>query len=224
MRVVLLGPPGAGKGTQAGRLADGLGVPVISTGDIFRRNADEGTELGRVAEGYMSRGELVPDDVVVAMVAEALEGAGQGFVLDGFPRNIAQAEALERRLEEMGLPLDLVLAFLIDDDEVVRRIAGRRVCLSCQTPYHAESSLPKRAGVCDACGGRVVQRDDDREEVVRRRLEVYHASTKPLIEFYGARGLLREVDGSGPQDEVAARVDEAVGRASSTASPGLSDR
>jgi adenylate kinase len=220
MRLVLLGPPGAGKGTQAGRLADRLGAALISTGDIFRRNADEGTELGRVAQGYMSRGELVPDDVVVAMVAEALEGAGQGFVLDGFPRNIAQAEALERRLEELGLPLDLVLAFLIDDDEVVRRIAGRRVCLSCQTPYHVETFPPKRAGACDVCGGRVVQRDDDREEVVRRRLEVYHASTKPLIDFYGARGLLREVDGSGPQDEVAARVDEAVGRASTTAGRG----
>lgn len=220
MRVVLLGPPGAGKGTQAGRLADRLGAALISTGDIFRRSADEGTELGRVAEGYMSRGELVPDDVVVAMVVEALEGAGQGFVLDGFPRNIAQAEALERRLEELGLPLDLVLAILIDDDEVVRRIAGRRVCLSCQTPYHVETAPPTREGVCDACGGRVVQRDDDREEVVRRRLEVYHASTKPLIDFYAERGVLREVEGFGPQEEVAARVDEAVGHASSTAGRG----
>jgi adenylate kinase len=220
MRVVLLGPPGAGKGTQAGRLSDRLGAALISTGDIFRRNADEGTELGGVAQGYMSRGELVPDDVVVAMVAEALGGAGHGFVLDGFPRNIAQAEALERRLHELGLPLDLVLAFLIDDEEVVRRIAGRRVCLSCQTPYHVDTGPPTREGVCDACGGRVVQRDDDREEVVRRRLEVYHASTKPLIDFYAERGLLREVDGSGPKEEVAARVDEAVGLASSTAGRG----
>jgi adenylate kinase len=207
MRIVVLGPPGAGKGTQAHRLS---GVPLIATGDIFRQNVEEGTELGRKARSYMEAGELVPDEVVVEMVVGALRRAPRGFVLDGFPRTLPQAGALERELAALGAPLQAALAFRVDDELAVKRLAGRRTCSVCQRSYNVVFHPPRRPGRCDACGGELVQREDDREEIVRRRIEVYHRQTEPLLGFYRDRGLLREVDGEGTEDEVAARVRAAL--------------
>jgi adenylate kinase len=211
VRVVLLGPPGAGKGTQAKRLAERFGLAHISTGDIFRDNVRRGTELGALANRYMAEGELVPDDITVRMLVEALSGAEAGFVLDGFPRTIAQAEALERELAAMGRPLQAALAFAIDDEVAVKRIAGRRTCRSCQHPFNVEFDPPRTPGVCDACGGELVQRPDDAEDVVRRRLEVYKESTAPVIGFYAERGLLREIDAGAEEEEVTERAVAALG-------------
>jgi adenylate kinase len=211
MRIVLLGPPGAGKGTQAARLTKRFGMSHISTGDILRRNVGEGTELGRLAETYMGAGELVPDDVVVAMVLSSLEVIADGFMLDGFPRTIPQAEALDGGLAVAGRPLHAALALMIDDEIAVKRIAGRRTCANCQTPYNLEIDPPKVAGVCDRCGGPLVQRPDDAEDVVRRRLQVYNESTAPLLKYYSERGLLREVDAFGTEAEVFERAVAALG-------------
>lgn len=204
--MVLLGPPGAGKGTQAARLAERFGLRHISTGDIFRKNVGEGTELGLLAKKYMDAGELVPDDITTRMVGATLGESSRGYLLDGFPRTIPQAEALEAELTAQGRPLTTVLSFVIDEEVAVKRIAGRRTCANCQRPYNVELEPPARPGVCDACGGPLVQRPDDAEDVVRRRLEVYHLSTEPLIAFYRERGLLREVNADGPEDEVAERA------------------
>ena len=209
MRIVLLGPPGAGKGTQARRLSERYGIELIGTGDLFRDHVRNGTELGRLARKYMDAGELVPDDVVVEMVAQAL-GSSDGFILDGFPRTTAQAEALERRLEEMGRPLTAVLGFDLPDELAVQRIAGRRTCSRCGETANVALDPPKVEGVCDRCGGELIQRDDDREETVRRRLEVYHESTAPLWDFYRDRGLLRVVEAVGPEHEVTERAIRAL--------------
>jgi len=213
MRVVFLGPPGAGKGTQAARLSARRGVPHLSTGDVLRRAVAEGTPVGRRAKPFMDRGELVPDDVVDAVVEERLarSDAAEGFLLDGYPRNPAQADALDRVLARRGVRLDGVVYVHVDDDELVRRIAGRRVCPKCDDAYHVTSRPPRRAGVCDRCGAALVQRDDDREEVVRRRLAVYHAKTAALVERYREKGLLVRVDGSRSVEEVARAVEEALG-------------
>lgn len=212
MRVVLLGPPGAGKGTQAARLAASWGVPHVSTGDAFRQAVAEGTALGKLAQEYMQRGELVPDEVVNGVVAARLarDDCAPGFVLDGYPRTLPQAEALEGMLEERGLRLDAVVDLTVSEEELVRRAAGRRVCSRCGANYHLEFRPPRHAGRCDLCGGELVQREDDRPETVSRRLAVYRRQTAPLVEFYRARGLLVEVDGGGTVEEVTLAILEAV--------------
>ncbi len=206
MRIVLFGPPGAGKGTQAHRLADYFGARLIATGDIFRKNVRHETPLGLKAKSYMDEGELVPDDVVIEMLMEELGRANNGFVLDGFPRTIPQAQALEEALAERGRPLQAVLRFKIPDEVAVARLAGRRTCSRCERTYNVEFKPPRIEGVCDACGGALIQRDDDREETVRHRLEVYHRDTEPLQKFYWDRGLLREVDAVGPVEEITRRA------------------
>ena len=203
--MILLGPPGAGKGTQAERLREDFGLPLISTGDILRSQVAEGTELGHEAKRYMDAGELVPDKVIVGMITERVgQGdARDGFLLDGFPRTIEQADALGEALT--GLDRRLTAALLIEapDDEVVRRLAGRRVCVKNPSHiYHVEFDPPKHEGVCDQDGSRLIQRDDDREETIRRRLEVYHSQTEPLIDYYDRAGLLRRLDGRRNADEV----------------------
>jgi adenylate kinase len=206
MRLVLLGPPGAGKGTQARHLVERFGLAHIATGDIFRSSIGQGTELGMLAKSYLDAGELVPDDVTTRIVMDTIDRTPDGFLLDGFPRTLPQAEALERELEARGRPLSAALAFLVDQDVAVKRIAGRRTCASCQTPYNVFFNPPRGEGACDVCGGPLVQRSDEDEETVRRRLEVYRGSTAPLLKFYSDRGLLREVDAEGTEDEVADRT------------------
>ena len=212
MRLVLLGPPGAGKGTQGHRLAEHFGVALIATGDIFRENLDSSTPLGLLAQSYMEKGELVPDDVVVRMVLERLDqpDAQDGFILDGFPRTMVQAQALEQALAERGRPLSAALRFVVGDDVAVKRLAGRRTCRRCQRTYNVEFKPPRREGVCDVCGGELRQRGDDAEETARHRIEVYHRDTEPLIFFFSERGLLRDVDAEGPEQEVTRRAVEAL--------------
>jgi adenylate kinase len=202
--LILLGPPGAGKGTQAERLQADFGLAHISTGDMLRAQVAQGTELGRRAEKYMKAGELVPDEVILGMIEQRIgeQDAREGFLLDGFPRNTAQADALAATLAESGRRLTAVLLIDVPDEEVVRRLAGRRVCLKGGHVYHVEFDPPKREEVCDQDGSRLIQRDDDREETIRRRLEVYARKTAPLIDYYENAGLLRRFDGRRNPDEV----------------------
>jgi adenylate kinase len=215
MRIVLVGPPGAGKGPQAVRLAEKLGIPHISTGDLFRANISRQTELGKLAKSYMDAGNLVPDEVTIAMAKDRMEqpDAANGFLLDGFPRNVSQAEALDRLLESEGIKLDAVLDLEVPEEEVVKRIAGRRVCRNDSSHvFHVTYSPPKKEGVCDVCGGELYQRDDDSEETVRKRLEVYHTQTEPIIDYYKAQGLVVTISALGPVDEVTQRALEALKR------------
>jgi adenylate kinase len=214
VRIVLVGPPGAGKGTQAHYIAAHLSIPAISTGDIFRRNVSQGTELGLEAKKYMDAGDLVPDEVTIAMVRDRITqpDARDGFLLDGFPRTIPQAEELERMLDEVGVGLDNVLELVVDDDEVVRRLAGRRTCRNCGHVWHAVFDPPKKADICDACGGELFQRDDDREETIRHRLEVYAEQTAPLVGYYADRGLLIGIDATGPVRDITRRALDALRR------------
>jgi adenylate kinase len=210
VRLVLLGPPGAGKGTQAKRLSERHGWRHIASGDLFRRHVQEGTELGRLARSYLDRGELVPDEVTVRMVSEEVARSPGGFVLDGFPRTVPQARALEERLAADGRPLSLAVLLVVDEEVAVARIAGRRTCSRCQRVYHAAFAPPREPGRCDACGGELVQRSDEDEATVRRRLQVYREQTAPVVGFYRDRGLLREVDAGGPEEEVAAKLEALV--------------
>ncbi|MGH8833794.1 MAG: adenylate kinase [Actinomycetes bacterium] len=214
MRIVLVGPPGAGKGTQAQFIASNLSIPKISTGDIFRTNVSHGTELGKEARAYMERGDLVPDSVTIAMVRDRLaEGdAADGFLLDGFPRTLHQAKVLDEMLDELGDRLDVVLELVVDDDEVVRRLSGRRTCRVCGRVWHLDFDPPTLDSVCDQCGGELFQRDDDREETIRHRLEVYAEQTAPLIDFYADQGNLVGLDATGPVEDVTERAIGALRR------------
>jgi adenylate kinase len=208
LNLVLLGPPGSGKGTQGERLQEDFRLPYYATGDILRAAVREGTELGRAAKEYMERGDLVPDEVIVGLIAErvARSEAADGFILDGFPRTIAQAEALDAKMEELGRMLTAAVLIEVSDDEVVRRLGGRRTCVKEGHIFHLEFDPPKNEGICDICGARLEIRDDDKPEVVRHRLEEYHSKTEPLVAHFERQGLLRRVDGSLSPDEVNDRI------------------
>jgi adenylate kinase len=212
VRVAFLGPPGAGKGTQARDLAQEWRVLHLATGDMLREAVATGSPLGREAKTYMDQGALVPDDVIIRMMAERLgAAAGRGFILDGFPRTIAQAEALARLLKDLGQTLDTVVYFDVSEPELLRRLTGRRVCRKCGHTYHLTSNPPKRPGVCDACGGELYQRDDDTEATVRNRLEVYRRQTAPLLDYYRQRNLLVTVSGEGPLATIRDAIRAAAG-------------
>jgi adenylate kinase len=212
VRLVLVGPPGAGKGTQAEFIAAHLAVPKISTGDIFRDNVARGTPLGSQARRYMDSGQLVPDEITINMVRDRLAepDAADGFLLDGFPRTVPQAVALDKLVADLGAGLDVVLELVVDDDEVIRRLSGRRTCRGCGKIWHIEFDPPLREGVCDRCGGELFQREDDRAETVAERLRVYGRDTAPLVDYYGAQGKLVGIDATGPVEDVTLRAIDAL--------------
>jgi adenylate kinase len=214
VRLVLVGPPGAGKGTQAQFIASHFAVPKISTGDIFRTNVSDGTDLGLEARKYMDAGDLVPDEVTIGMVKERLahDDTSEGFLLDGFPRTVQQAVVLDDMLAVHAVGLDVVLELVVDDEEVVRRLSGRRTCRRCGHVWHLDFDPPATEGICDRCGGELFQRDDDSELTIRHRLEVYADQTSPLIGYYGDRGLLSGVDATGPVEDVTERAINALRR------------
>lgn len=213
MKIIMLGAPGAGKGTQAKKIAAKYGIPHISTGDIFRANIKEGTELGTKAKAYMDKGELVPDELTCDLVVDRISkpDAAVGYVLDGFPRTIPQAEALTRALNERGEKIDFAVNVEVPDENIVRRMGGRRACLKCGATYHVEYNAPKVENVCDVCQGELVLRDDDKPETVQKRLSVYHAQTQPLIDYYQAEGVLAEVDGTQDIDVVFQDITKILG-------------
>jgi adenylate kinase len=204
MNIILFGPPGAGKGTQAKKMVDFYGIPQISTGDILRANVREGTELGLAAKAYMDKGELVPDEVLIGIIKNRLieQDCEKGFILDGYPRTIPQADALAVILDEIDKPLDVVLNLEVPDEELIERISGRLICSKCGASYNRTFNPPKKEGVCDICGGELYQRPDDREEAVKNRLDVYKKQTQPLIDYYAKQGILVSLDGTKDIDEV----------------------
>ncbi|WP_030201538.1 adenylate kinase [Streptomyces sp. NRRL S-87] len=215
MRIVLVGPPGAGKGTQAAFLAKNLSIPHISTGDLFRANISQGTELGKKAKAYMDAGDLVPDEVTIGMAKDRMEqpDAVNGFLLDGFPRNVSQAEALDSMLQGADMKLDAVLDLEVPEDEVVKRIAGRRICRNDSAHvFHVSYKAPKTEGVCDVCGGELYQRPDDTEDTVRNRLDVYHTQTEPIIDYYKAQGLVVTISALGEVQDVTKRAMDALNK------------
>jgi adenylate kinase len=213
MNLILLGPPGAGKGTQATRLTHDLDIPQISTGDMLRAAVKAGSPMGQKAKSFMDAGKLVPDEVVVGIVEERIAESDcrEGFMLDGFPRTVAQADALTAMLDKSGRAIDDVVCIQVDNDELVGRLTGRRSCRQCGAPYHIKFKAPAKEGACDACGGELYQRDDDQEVAIRARLQTYADQTEPLIAYYQERKLLRSVDGLGSMDEVYRRIRAALG-------------
>ncbi len=208
MRLVLLGPPGAGKGTQARMLSELAGVPQIASGDLLRAAVREKTALGKKVEGILQSGDLVPDEMVVKLIEERLDApdARKGFILDGFPRSVPQAELLSAMLSRRKASIDRALAVMVPDEEIVKRISGRRTCKNCQAMFNVTIERPRKPWVCDKCGGQLYQREDDAEETVRHRLDVYNATTKPLLDYYAAAGILTRVDGLGRPEEVEQRM------------------
>ena len=208
MKIIMLGAPGAGKGTQAQMIADKYGIPHVSTGDIFRENVKNGTELGMEAKKYMDQGALVPDELTVRILLDrvAKDDCKNGYLLDGFPRNIPQANVLDEALSKLGDKIDYAINVEVPDDNIIRRMSGRRACLACGATYHIEHVPPKKEGICDKCGNAVVLRDDDQPETVQKRLSVYHEQTQPLIDYYNSRGILKPVDGTRPMDDVFADI------------------
>lgn len=213
MRIILLGPPGAGKGTQAAGIVEKYNIPHISTGDIFRKNIKEGTELGKKAKGYIDQGLLVPDELTVGLVTDriAQSDCEKGFMLDGFPRNVAQAQHLDEYLKEVGISLDKVVNIEVDKDILVGRAVGRRICKSCGATYHVEFNPSKVDGVCDVCGGELYQRADDNEETVSKRIQVYLDETKPLVNYYSEEGIIANINGQQSIDNVFGDIVEALG-------------
>lgn len=213
MKIIMLGAPGAGKGTQAKMIAEKYGLPHISTGDIFRANIKNGTELGKEAKEYMDKGLLVPDELTVRLLLDrvAQDDCKNGYVLDGFPRTIPQAEVLDEKLSELGEKVDFAINVDVPDENIVNRMSGRRACLSCGATYHIVSIPPKKEGICDVCGSELVLRDDDKPETVQNRLKVYHDQTQPLINFYEKKGVLRSVDGTLPMEEVFTAITKILG-------------
>ena len=213
MNLILLGPPGAGKGTQAESLSDDYEIPQISTGDMLREAIKAGTEMGQKAKSFMDAGSLVPDEVVVGIVADRIQqqDCSHGFMLDGFPRTTVQADALADMLGKQGRKIDHVVCIQADNEELVARLSGRRTCRACMAPYHIKFNLPQKEGVCDKCGGELYQRDDDQEKAIRARLVTYENQTQPLIKYYEKLSLLRPVDGVGGLNEVYSRIKKALG-------------
>ena len=213
MKIIMLGAPGAGKGTQAKKIAAKYGIPHISTGDIFRANIKNGTELGKKAKTYMDQGLLVPDELVVDLVVDRVnqDDCKNGYVLDGFPRAIPQAEALTEALEKMGQKVDFAIDVNVPDENIVKRMGGRRACVTCGATYHMVYAPTKKEGICDTCGGELILRDDDKPETVQKRLNVYHDQTQPLIDYYTSQGILRTVDGTVDIDDVFRAITEFLG-------------
>lgn len=210
MKIIMLGAPGAGKGTQAEMIAEKYHLPHVSTGDIFRANIKNGTELGKEAKRYMDQGLLVPDELTVKILMDRVsqEDCKNGYILDGFPRNIPQAEVLDKALAELGDKIDHAIDMEVPDERIIRRMMGRRACVSCGATYHVENVPPKKEGICDKCGDALILRDDDREETVKNRLNVYHEQTQPLIEFYEKKGILKTVDGTKDMMDVFKEITE----------------
>ena len=204
MKIIMLGAPGAGKGTQAKMIAEKYSIPHISTGDIFRANIKNGTELGKEAKTYMDQGKLVPDELTVKILLDrvAADDCKNGYVLDGFPRTIPQAEVLENELNKLGDKIDYAIDVNVPDENIIKRMSGRRACLSCGATYHIEHIPPKKEGICDRCGGELILRDDDKPETVKKRLDVYHEQTQPLIDYYTKKGIIKDVDGTQQMDDV----------------------
>ena len=213
MKIIMLGAPGAGKGTQAKKIAEKYSIPHISTGDIFRANIKNGTELGNKAKTYMDQGLLVPDELVVDLGVDRVnqDDCTNGYVLDGFPRTIPQAEVLDSELTKLGDHIDYAINVDVPDENIVKRMSGRRACLTCGATYHIEHVPPKKEGICDVCGSELVLRDDDKPETVKNRLNVYHEQTQPLIDFYTEKGVLKTVDGTVPMEEVFAAITAILG-------------
>ena len=213
MKIIMLGAPGAGKGTHAKKIAAKYGIPHISTGDIFRANIKNGTELGKKAKTYMDQGLLVPDELVVDLVVDRVnqDDCTNGYVLDGFPRTIPQAEALTEALEKMGQKVDFAIDVNVPDENIVKRMGGRRACVTCGATYHMVYAPTKKEGICDTCGGELILRDDDKPETVQKRLNVYHDQTQPLIDYYTSQGILRTVDGTVDIDDVFRAITEFLG-------------